>query len=152
VSAPWCVELEQDILIVLDHDVLVVLGDHNSDWTVLLLWDRLALNAWLDVASQEVIDELADGLLAEIADGALGCEWELLVLLCVLDGEGGPLADLEVEVAGVLTERLSVDRGEVELAFVLFGDWLEALGERLALVGLLGEDVGKRDASLDRRR
>ena len=78
----------------------------------------------------------------------MGGVWELLVLLRVLDSEGGPLADFEVKVAGVLAEGLGVDGGEVDLALVLLGDGLEGLRESLALFRGLGEDIGKWDAGL----
>ena len=63
-SAPRSVEFEKDILFALHDDVLVVLRYNNGDWTILLLWDWLALNACLDLARDEVFDEFANLLLA----------------------------------------------------------------------------------------
>lgn len=149
VSAPRSVELEKDILLVVHHNILVVLGHNNSDWTLLLLWDRLALDRWLNLASNEVLEKLANLLLADrLGVTGVGVR-ELLVLGDVLDGEGGPLADLEVEVAGVLAKGGGVDGGEVDLALVLLSDGLEGVGERSALFGGLGEDVGERNAGLE---
>jgi hypothetical protein len=71
-----------------------------------------------------------------------------LVLGDVLDGERGPGANLEVQVAGVLAESGSVDGSEVDLSAVLLGDRLEVGGERLTLLGGLGEDVGEGKAGL----
>ena len=147
-SAPWGVEFEEDVLLVVDDDVLVVLRHNNGHGTFLLLGDGLRFDAWLDFASHEVIDELANLLLAEVLDVSLFGERELLILLGVLDGERGPLADLEVEVASVLAEGLGVDGCEVDGALVLFSDGLEGFGERLALFGSLSEDVCERDAGL----
>lgn len=149
VAAPGCVELEEHVLVVVDHDVLVILGHDNGDWALLLLRDRLALDARLELAGDVVVDEGADVLGADVLGAALLGVGELLVLLRVLDGESGPGAGLEVEVGGVLAEGGGVDGGEVDLAAVLLGDGLEGLGKGFALFGGLGEDVGERDAGLE---
>ena len=151
VTAPGSVELEEHVLVVLDDEVLVVLGDDDGGGTLLLLRDGLALDAGLDLALDVLLDESTDGLGGEVLDGALLGEGELLVLLDVLDGESGPGADLDVQVASVLTESGGVDGSEVDLAAVLLSDRLEVLGERLALLGLLGEDVGEGNTGLLRK-
>jgi hypothetical protein len=48
----------------------------------------------------------------------------------------------------VLAESGSVDGSEVDLSAVLLGDRLEVSGERLTLLGGLGEDVGEGKAGL----
>jgi hypothetical protein len=116
--------------------------------TFLFLWDRLALDAWLNLASDEVLNELANLLCAECLGGSRLGVWELLVLGGVLDGECGPLANLEVEIASVLAESAGVNGSEVDLALVRLGDWLEVLSERLALLWCLGEDVCEWDTGL----
>lgn len=88
VSAPWGIEFEKNVLGVVENDVVVVLGNNNGDGAI-LLGDGLALNARLNLASDEVVEELANLL---FVDGT--GEGELLVLLGVLDGEGRPLANL----------------------------------------------------------
>jgi hypothetical protein len=143
VSAPGGVEFNQNVLLVVDHEVLVALGDDDSGTGLLLLGDGLALDAGLDLAGDEVVNERADSLLADVLGSTLLGVGELLVLGDVLDGERGPGADLEVEVAGVLAESGSVDGSEVDLSAVLLGDRLEVGGERLTLLGGLGEDVGE---------
>ena len=148
VSAPRRVELEQDVLLVVDDELLVVLRDDDGDGSFLLLRDRLGLDARLDLAGDKVVEELADGLFAQGFDAALLGEGELLVLLRVLDGEGRPVANLEVQVAAVLAEGLGIDGREVDSALVLLGNRLESLAERLALLGRLGEDVGERNSGL----
>jgi hypothetical protein len=143
VSAPGGVEFNKNVLLVVDHEVLVALGDDDSGTGLLLLGDGLALDAGLDLAGDEVVNERADSLLADVLGSTLLGVGELLVLGDVLDGECGPGADLEVQVAGVLAESGSVDGSEVDLSAVLLGDRLEVGGERLTLLGGLGEDVGE---------
>jgi len=112
----------------------------------LLLGDGFRFYRGLDVACEVGGDEGADGLFGE----GLGLvEGVLQVLGGVLDREGGPGADFEVEVLGVLAERLGINRGNVDLALVLGSDGLEGCGERGTLFGSFGEDVSKREASLD---
>jgi hypothetical protein len=148
VSAPRGVELNENVLLVVDDKVLVALGDDHSGTRLLLLGDGLALDAGLDLAGDKVVNERADSLLGDVLDSALLGVGELLVLGNVLDGERGPGADLEVQVAGVLAESGSVDGSEVDLSAVLLGDRLEVSGERLTLLGGLGEDVGEGKAGL----
>ena len=144
VTAPGSVELDQDILVGVHDNFVVILGDNNGDGTVVLLGDGLGLDAGVDLAGDKVVKELGNLLCGEVS----ALEGELLVLLSVLDGESGPLADLEVEVASVLTKGLCVDGGEVDLALVLLGDRLEGSSESLTLLGSLGEDVGEGNAGL----
>ena len=148
VSAPRGVELNENVLLVVDDEVLVALGDDHSGTGLLLLGDGLALDAGLDLAGDEVVNERADSLLADVLGSTLLGVGELLVLGDVLDGERGPGADLEVQVAGVLAESGSVDGSEVDLSAVLLGDGLEVSGESLTLLGGLGEDVGEGKAGL----
>jgi hypothetical protein len=148
VSAPGSVELKKDVLVVVDNEVLVALGDDHSGTRLLLLGDGVRLDAGLDLALNELLNESADSLLADVLDCALLGVGVLLVLGDVLDGERGPGADLEVEVAGVLAESGSVDGSEVDLSAVLLSDGLQVGGERLALLRGLGEDVGEGKAGL----
>lgn len=144
VTAPGSVELDQDILVGVHDNFVVILGDNNGDGTVVLLGNGLGLDAGVDLAGDKVVKELGNLLCGEVS----ALEGELLVLLSVLDGESGPLADLEVEVASVLTKGLCVDGGEVDLALVLLGDRLEGSSESLTLLGSLGEDVGEGNTGL----
>lgn len=138
VTTPWCVKLNQNILLVVKYNVIVVLGDNNCDWTILLLWDRLALDAWLKFTSDKVIDVFANALCGDLF--GLG-EWELLVLGNVLDRDGWPLADLEVEVTAMLSECFCVDCGKGDLALDLLCDVLELSGKLFALCLFLRENV-----------
>lgn len=92
-SAPGCVELDQDVLLVVQDDVLVVVGHHYGDWALLGLWNGLGLDAWLDFAGQVLVDELAHDLLGELV--AL-IKRELLILDGLLNRECGPLPDIKV--------------------------------------------------------
>lgn len=144
-TAPGCVELNQDILLVVHDDLLVVLGDNDGNRAVLLLRNGLRLDAGLNLAGNEVVDESADGCSGDLS----ASEGELLVLGGVLNSESGPLADLKVQVAGVLAESLGVDGSDVELAFDLLGNRLEEVSEGLALLWGLSKDVCEGDASLE---
>lgn len=144
VTAPGGVELNQDILVGVHDNLVVVLGDNDGNGAVVLLGDGVGLDAGVDLAGGELVEELGDLLLGKVS----ALEGELLVLLGVLDGEGGPLANLEVEVASVLTEGLGVDGSKVDLALVLLGDRLEGSGKSLTLLGGLGENVGERNTGL----
>jgi hypothetical protein len=53
------------------------------------------------------------------------------------------------QVAGVLAESGSVDSSEVDLSAVLLSDGLQVGGERLTLLGGLGEDVGEGKTGLE---
>lgn len=150
VSAPWSVELEENVLVAVDDDVLVVLCNDDLDCALLaLLWKWLALDAWLDLAGDEVFDVFANLLCGELLDVAGGLVWELLVLGGVLNGESWPLANFEVEVTSVLAKGRGVDGSEADLALVLFSKWLEILCERFALLSGLGEDVCEWKAGLE---
>lgn len=144
-SAPGSVKLDEHVLVVVDDVLLIGVGDNDVDGAALVLGGGLRLDAGLDLASDVVLDVLANSLGRKLLVLVQGV---LLVLDGVLDGKGGPLADLEVEVRAVLTKGLCVNGGEVDLALVLLGDGLELLGELLALLGSLGEDVGKRQTRL----
>lgn len=144
VTAPGGVELNQDILLVIKDNLLVVLGNDNSDGTVVGLRDGLGLDAGLHLAGRELLNELGDVI---VGDLLLLVKGELLVLDGLLDGERGELVGGEVEVAGVSTERLGVDGSEVDLAAVLLSDGLQGGAKFLTLLGGLGEDVGEGKAS-----
>ncbi len=148
VAAPWGVELDQDVLVLVHDDVVVVVRHNHMYGPVLLLRNGLGLDAWLDLAVDEVLDELANLLRGELL---LLIERELLVLDRLLDGEGGPLVNLEVQVAGMGAKRLRVDDCEVDGTLVFLCDVFQRRGELRTLLRGLGEDVRKRDAGLFRK-
>lgn len=145
VAAPWGIEFQQDVLVLVNDNVFIVVCHHDLNGTFLLFRDGLGFDAGLDLAVNEVLDESTNVLLGQFL--AL-VEGEFLVLDGFLDGEGGPFVDFEVEVAGVGAEGFGVDGGEADLALVLLGDRLQFGGQLVALFRGFGEDVGKGDASL----
>ena len=145
VTTPWGVELEENIVLILHDDFLVILGDDHLDVTLLLLGDRLGLDARLKLAVDKVLDECSDILLGELL---LLIKGELLVLDCLLDGEGGPLAVLQVEVLRVGAEIFGVDGGEVDLTLMFLGKGFQGLGELGAFLLGFCEDVGEWEFSL----
>jgi hypothetical protein len=148
VSAPRSVELEENVLVVVDNEILVALCDNDGRAGLLLLGNGLALDAGLNLALDELLNERANSLGAEVLDGTLLGVGELLVLGDVLDGERRPGASLKVEVTGVLAESGSVDGSEVDFSTVLLSNGLQVGGERLALLRGLGEDIGEGKAGL----
>ena len=112
--------------------------DNNLDATLLRLRDRFALDTGRDLAVNKVLHESTNLIVRDLL--AL-IEGELLVLDGLLDSEGGPLVDFEIQVAGVGAKCLCVDGGEIDLAFVLLGDGLEFFGEGGALFFCFREDV-----------
>ena len=144
-SAPWGVELDKNILVVVDDNILVVVGNDGGDRAFLGLRDRLGLDAGLNLAVEDILHELGDVLLDNLLVLVVG---ELGVCLGVLDGEGGPLGGVEVQVSTVGTERLCVNGGHVKGTLVLLGDGLQGLSEFGTFLRSLREDVGERNASL----
>jgi hypothetical protein len=102
----------ENILGIIKNDILVVMGNDNGYRAILRFWDRLALNAWLYLSSIEVINEGANRLSGDFFSLLI---WELLVLDGILDSESWPLANFQVEIAGMLSEGLSINSGEVDL-------------------------------------
>lgn len=144
-SAPWSIELNQNIFLVVEDNLIVVLGNNDSDWSILCFRNRLRLDAWIDLAGDEVIDKLANifsGKLLSLVEG------ELLVLDSLLNSECRPLANFKIKIATVLSECLGVDGSKIDLPFVLLSDSLEVFGEAFTLFWGFGEDVGKWKTSL----
>ena len=88
VAAPWGVELDEDIVVVVGNDLLEVLPDDDLDRLRVVGGDLFGLEEGGQLAIGEVVDELGDRL-----DGdALGLafEGELLHVVCgVEDADGG---------------------------------------------------------------
>lgn len=91
----------------------------NLHWALILLWDRFALDARLNLPIKELLNEVANLLLGKL----LGLvERKFLVLDSLLNGEGWPFIHFEVEIAGVSTKGFGVDDSEVDFAFVFLSD------------------------------
>lgn len=144
-TTPWRIEFQKDILVVVEDNIFVVVRNDDSNGTLLLLWNRLRFDTRFNLAIDKGLDEIADVLLRKL----LGLvEWEFLILDSLLNGEGRPLANFEVEVAGVGTKSFGVNGCEVDCTFVLLGKGLEGGGEFCTLFRSFGEDVGKGNAGL----
>jgi hypothetical protein len=143
-STPRSVEFNENILLVVRHDISISVRHNYCHWSVILLRNGLGFDSRLNFAINVIFDELADMLFADLASG----EWELQILDSVLNGKGGPLADLEVQVGSVQAERLCVDGGEVDLALMLLRQALQLFGQRGTFLRCLSENVGEWDAGL----
>ena len=146
-TAPWSVELEENILLVIENLGLVVVGNDDGDGTILVLRNGLRLDGRLDLAGNKVVNKLGNASKVDLLGLVVGV---LGVLANVLDSEGGPLANLKVQVTTVLAESLSINGSEVDDTLVLLSEGLELLGEAGALLLGLSEDVGERDTGLKR--
>jgi hypothetical protein len=145
VSAPGSVELDQDILLVINDNLLVVATNNNGNRSLLSLGDGLGLQARLNLAVKDVLDELADVLGINL----LGLVVRVLgVLGGVLDGESRELLGLKVEVTSVSAEELSVKGNNVDGSTVALSDGTEVSSELLTLLGSLGKDVSQGNTSL----
>lgn len=101
------------------------MGHHDLNIALLLLRNGLGLDAWIDLARDEIIDELANVLRRELLALVKG---EFLVLDGLLDREGGPFVGFEVEIGRVGAKGFGIDGGEADSTLVLFCDRLEGLG------------------------
>lgn len=97
--------------------------DFNA--ALLLFGNRLALDAWCDLAVDEFLDESVDLVMRKCLTLVKG---EFLVLDGLLNGEGGPFVDFKIEVSGVGTECFGVDGSEVDFALEFLSDGLEGFG------------------------
>ncbi|KAF1747809.1 hypothetical protein GCK72_024275 [Caenorhabditis remanei] len=91
VSAPWSVELDEDVLGVVTGDLFEVLSDKNLDWVLVpILWNLLGHKVWLDGSIKVVLGELGDVL-------------------------GGDLLEVWLELGHVLLKRDKTDGWELVL-------------------------------------
>ncbi len=98
---------------------------HDLDIALLLLRNWLRLDARVDLASEEIGDELANILRRELLALVKG---EFLILDGLLNRKGGPFVSFEVEVRGVGAKGLGVDGSEADGPLVLFCDGLKGFG------------------------
>lgn len=139
VTAPGGIKLKQNIVVVVQNNFLIVVGDNDLDRALLLLWNRLRLDAGVNLAVNEVLDKCADLV---VCDFLFLVEGEFLILDSLLDSESWPFAIFEVEVASVCAERLGVNGGEADDTLVLLCQRLEFSGQFSALLWGLREDIG----------
>ena len=85
-------------MIVVDNNFLVVVGYYDLDWTFLLLWDGLGLDAGFNLAVNKVLNKGANVIMGELLALIKG---EFLVLDSLLNGKCGPFVDFQVQVTSV---------------------------------------------------
>lgn len=144
-SAPGSVKLDQHILLIVNDDLLVVAANNYGNRALLSLGNGLGLEARFNLAVKNVLDKLADiigiNLLALVVR-VLG------VLGSVLDSESRELLGLQVEVASVSAEELSIEGNNVDSSTVGLSDGTEISSELLTLLRSLGEDISQRNTCL----
>ena len=79
---------------------------NNLNRTLVLLRNRLALDAGLDLSINKVLDEIPNLLLGKFLCLIKG---ELLVLDGLLDGKGWPFVDLEIQITSVGSEGFCIN-------------------------------------------
>ena len=137
-TTPWGIELKEDIILVVDHDVLVIVSHDDLNGTFLFFGDRLRLDTWVDLAIQEVLDKSADIVMGDLLGLII---WEFLVFHSLLDREGWPFAVFEIQVACVSAKSLCVNGGKVDGTLVPLRERFQDICELAALLGRLSEDV-----------
>lgn len=147
VSAPRGVEFHEDVLVVVDDQFLIVMGDNNRYGAVLRLGDRLRLDAWFDLSIKNVLHELRNVLLGDLLGLIIGV---FLVRDGVLDGKGRERLRIKVEIVSVGAECLCVNSRKVDSTLVLLCKWLQVSSKLVALLLGLCENVGERDSGLYR--
>ena len=145
VTTPWGVELEKNIVLIVQNNLFVVVGHNDLNRALLLLGNRLRLDAGVDLAVNEVLDECANIVVCKLLTLVKG---EFLVLDSLLDGEGGPFAIFEVQITGMCAKGFGVNSGEADNPLVLLCQGLEFSGQFSALFWSLREYVGQWDAGL----
>lgn len=121
VTAPGGVEFEQNIVVVVQNNFLVIVGYHDLNRALLLLWNRLRLDAGVNLAVNKFLDESANVV---VCDFLVLVKGKFLVLDSLLDSECGPFAIFEVQVTSVCAKCLGINGGEAEDPLVLLRQWL----------------------------
>ena len=145
VSTPRGIIFNENILLVIKNNVLVGMGDDDRNRALLGLRNGLRLDARLNLAFDNLLNELAN---------ILGLQFLLLVIRIlgmlhgVLNGKSRELLGVEVKVASMSAEQLGVNGGNVDGPPVLLCNRLEFLNILLALLLGFGEDISQRDTGL----
>ena len=71
VTTPWGVVLDEDILGWVHDDLLEFSSDNSGDWSVVVLWDWVGFEMWLDGTGLDIINPFSNGLNGEV----LWCFW-----------------------------------------------------------------------------
>lgn len=100
------------------------MSDNDLHWAFLLLGNGFRFDAWLDFTVDKVLNKFPHIIMGEFL--AL-IEGEFQILHGFLDGKGGELVSLKIEIAGMSAKGFGVDDSEVDFALVFNGQRLESL-------------------------
>ena len=140
VAAPWGVELNEDIVVVVNDELSELLADEDLHGLGVVSRDILRLEEGLEGAALEVLDELSQGVDSDAL--GLAAEVELLhVVGGVEEADGGEVALLNAdELSEALLDALGGTRhNEEDLSLELGGGLSEDLGERAVGVAVGSE-------------
>ena len=145
-TAPWGVDLNEDMLPWVLGELLEVVANHNLNWAVVLLWNGLAHDMSLDLSFDEFLDPGGEVVLSEVLS-----EQELLDFLVVLadDSHQGFFRDSEV-VGELLSGSLGcLNQHEGDLALILLGNRHEDIVLWRFLVKVLIEPKKRRNVVVE---
>jgi len=137
VSAPWGVELDEDVLGGVEDEVVEVLSDDNLDGVVGVVWDVFGLEVSGNGAIEDTVDEGLDS-----GGGDVVGFWGILghVLLHVDDSHGWAvlISDAEEFHDSLVVLNIAVDKDEEKLALELLGGLGEVGDDGVVVGGGLG--------------
>lgn len=58
VYIPWSIEFDESIFAIVGDNVIKVLGNGNGDRTIVIAWDWLRFQVWLEKTVLQIVDEL----------------------------------------------------------------------------------------------
>lgn len=150
-NAPGGIELDEDILRIVKHNLIELLPHKRENRLILTLRNRLTLQLRLQPPLHERLNMLLHPLRTKLS----GLVERVLQLLAdILDDEARPFRLDEVQCFGVVAEFDGVDPDEVQCGFVFGGDGLD--GVDCGFFGLgdggVEEDVGEGFGALRIRR
>jgi hypothetical protein len=145
VTTPRSVELDEDILGVVLHDLIVVMRNNNVNRSFLLLGNRFRLDAGFHLPVNESLDEFIDFTKGNLLALIIG---KFLILDRLLDGESREPVSLEVKVGSVGTKGLGINGGEIDLALMLDGNGFELFSKGRTLFRGLCEDIRQGNTGL----
>lgn len=145
VGAVLAVEIEEDVLIAVQHNLLVRLGDHDAYGAIVGIWYGLRLDGWLETASSEASNK---GIHICLGEGTFALVKRVLLLLgAIKDSQGGEGAvgrlSLEMEISGEALEVGYLGGRELDGACMILCDRSEKVLQGLAiLIGLVENEHG----------
>lgn len=141
-TAPGCIKLNENILVVIKNIVLEGLANNNMNGTILLLGDRLTLDIGSKLAGDKltnVLDNLIRG-----GDLILRKDGVLVVALHVVDGKSGELLVVQVKVRSVGTKGLSINETNVKVGLDLLGKLKNLVANGISVGFFIVKVISKR--------